>query len=104
MNLNRTNLIKSELALSGPAISIKDLKKSFGSLVVLDGVNIDIKSGENLAVLGKSGSGKSVLIKIISGLLKPDSGTVKVFGQEVDKISKDLWPHVHLMNEPQAEH
>lgn len=69
------------------AISIIDLKKSFGNLVVLDGVNIDILKGENIAVLGRSGSGKSVLIKIISGLLKPDSGMVKVLGQEIDKIS-----------------
>ena len=69
-----------------PVIAIKDLKKSFGSLTVLDGVDIEIAKGENLAVLGRSGSGKSVLIKIISGLLKPDSGTVKVFGQEIDKL------------------
>lgn len=69
-------------------ISIKDLKKSFGLLKVLNGVNLEIKKGENVAVLGRSGTGKSVLIKIISGLLKPDSGLVKVFGQEVDKISE----------------
>lgn len=68
-------------------ISIKNLKKSFGTLTVLDGIDVDILKGENLAVLGRSGSGKSVLIKIISGLLKPDSGLVKVLGQEVDKIS-----------------
>ena len=70
-----------------PVISIRDLKKSFGALTVLNGIDIDIFKGENIAVLGKSGSGKSVLIKIISGLLKPDFGIVKVMGQEVDKIS-----------------
>jgi phospholipid/cholesterol/gamma-HCH transport system ATP-binding protein len=68
-------------------ISIKDLKKSFDTNVVLNGIDIDILKGENIAVLGRSGSGKSVLIKIISGLLKSDSGTVKVLGEEVDKIS-----------------
>jgi phospholipid/cholesterol/gamma-HCH transport system ATP-binding protein len=68
-------------------ISIKDLKKSFGSLSVLRGIDLDVYKGENVAVLGRSGTGKSVLIKIISGLLKPDSGTVKVLGEEVDKIS-----------------
>ncbi len=67
-------------------ISIKNLKKSFGTLHVLNGINVDIHKGENLAVLGRSGTGKSVLIKIISGLLKPDSGTVLVLGQEVDKL------------------
>lgn len=68
-------------------ISIKDLKKSFDKNIVLNGIDIDILKGENLAVLGRSGSGKSVLIKIISGLLKPDSGTVKVLGQEVNKLT-----------------
>lgn len=69
-------------------ISIRDLKKSFESNIVLKGIEIDVFKGENIAVLGRSGSGKSILIKIISGLLKPDSGTVKVLGMEVDKISK----------------
>ena len=77
-------------------ISIKDLKKSFETNVVLNGIDIDILKGENIAVLGRSGSGKSVLIKIISGLLKPDSGTVKVLGQEVDKISAKALQELRL--------
>ncbi|WP_394991041.1 ABC transporter ATP-binding protein [Emticicia sp.] len=81
MNKKTTNIDNKEAV-----IFIKGLKKSFGSLTVLNGIDIEIFKGENLAVLGRSGSGKSVLIKIISGLLKPDSGIVKVFGQEVDKI------------------
>jgi phospholipid/cholesterol/gamma-HCH transport system ATP-binding protein len=79
-----------------PVISIRDLKKSFGSLSVLNGINIDIFKGENIAVLGRSGSGKSVLIKIISGLLKPDSGMVKVLGHEVDKIDTAALQHLRL--------
>lgn len=71
-----------------PAITIRGLKKSFGNLKVLNGIDVDIIKGENLAVLGRSGSGKSVLIKIISGLLKPDSGTVEVLGKQVDKITE----------------
>lgn len=67
-------------------ISIKDLKKSFGPLNVLNGVNLELHKGENVAVLGRSGTGKSVLIKIIVGLLKPDTGTVEVFGREIDKV------------------
>lgn len=67
-------------------ISIKDLKKSFGPLNVLNGVNLELHKGENIAVLGRSGTGKSVLIKIIAGLLKPDSGTVEVFGRQIDKV------------------
>lgn len=68
-------------------IEIKDLNKSFGTLDVLKEVNLDLLKGENLVVLGKSGSGKSVLIKIIVGLLKPDSGEVMVLGKHVDRIS-----------------
>ncbi len=72
-------------------IIIKDLHKSFGDLNVLNGVNLEVYKGENVAVLGRSGTGKSVLIKIIAGLLKPDSGTVMVLGKEVAKITeKDL--------------
>ena len=73
---------------SDTVISIKGLKKSFENNAVLKGIDLELLKGENIAVLGRSGSGKSVLIKIISGLLKPDSGTVKVFEQEVDKMSK----------------
>lgn len=77
-------------------ISIKDLRKSFGSLSVLKGIDLEVYKGENVAVLGRSGTGKSVLIKIISGLLKPDSGTVKVLGEEVDKISNTALQKLRL--------
>lgn len=77
-------------------ISIKDLYKSFGEKKVLDGINIDIRKGENVVVLGRSGSGKSVLIKIISGLLKQDSGTVTVLGKEVDKLPPKELQSLHL--------
>jgi phospholipid/cholesterol/gamma-HCH transport system ATP-binding protein len=69
-------------------ISIKNLYKSFGENHVLQGIDLELHRGENLVVLGRSGTGKSVLIKIIVGLLKPDKGTVKVFGKEVDKLDK----------------
>jgi len=67
-------------------ISIRGLEKSFGDNHVLRNINLDVYQGENLVVLGRSGTGKSVLIKIIVGLLKQDSGTVKVLGQEPDKL------------------
>ncbi|WP_207420497.1 ABC transporter ATP-binding protein [Desertivirga brevis] len=68
-------------------IQIKGLNKFFGNLEVLKNADLTLHKGENLVVLGKSGSGKSVLIKIIVGLLKPDSGSVQVLGKEVDKIT-----------------
>lgn len=72
-------------------IEIRGLTKSFGDLHVLKGVDLDLYKGENLIVLGKSGTGKSVLIKIIVGLLTQDEGSLKVFGKEVSTLShKDL--------------
>ncbi len=72
-------------------ISIKDLYKSFGINHVLQGANLDVRRKENVVVLGRSGTGKSVLIKIICGLLKQDSGIVNVLGKEVDELNiKDL--------------
>lgn len=68
------------------AISIRNLAQSFDTLSVLKGLEADIYKGENFAVLGRSGSGKSVLIKIIAGLLVPDEGTVNVLGNEVTKL------------------
>ncbi|MCX6224371.1 MAG: ATP-binding cassette domain-containing protein, partial [Bacteroidia bacterium] len=61
-------------------ISIRNLHKSFGELQVLKGIDLDVFKGENFVVLGRSGSGKSVLIKIIAGLLKQDLGSVNVLG------------------------
>src|SRR3954462_2530259 len=69
-------------------ISISKLYKSFGENHVLQGIDLELYRGENLVVLGRSGTGKSVLIKIVVGLLKPDRGMVKVFGKEVDKLDK----------------
>jgi phospholipid/cholesterol/gamma-HCH transport system ATP-binding protein len=68
-------------------IEIKGLNKSFGNFHVLKGVDLNLFRGENLVVLGKSGTGKSVLIKIIIGLLTPDAGMVKVLGNTVDEIT-----------------
>lgn len=82
---------QAKIDTSNKVIDIRGLKKSFGSLTVLRGVDLEIFKGENLVVLGRSGTGKSVLIKIISGLLKADEGSVKVLGEEVGTLnSKEL--------------
>ncbi len=74
-----------------PVISIQGLKKSFGSLHVLRGVDLEVSRGENVVVLGRSGTGKSVLIKIMVGLLKPDAGHITVLGQDVETLrGRDL--------------
>lgn len=64
-------------------IEIKKLKKSFGDNHVLDDLDLELRKGENLVVLGRSGSGKSVLIKCIIGLLTPDEGSINVLGSDV---------------------
>jgi phospholipid/cholesterol/gamma-HCH transport system ATP-binding protein len=69
-------------------IFIKDLYKSFGDNDVLRGVDLDVYKGENVVVLGRSGTGKSVLIKIIVGLLKADKGLVNVLGMDLSKITE----------------
>lgn len=70
-----------------PVISIRGLSKSFGDTDVLKDIHLDVFKGENMVVLGRSGSGKSVLIKILVGLLRPDRGEVRVLGEEVDRLS-----------------
>lgn len=66
-----------------PVITISHLSKAFGSNVVLNDFNASLYKGETVAVLGRSGSGKSVLIKCIIGLLRPDSGSINVLGEDV---------------------
>lgn len=69
-----------------PVIEIKELHKSFGSNQVLKGVNLTVNKGENLVVLGKSGSGKSITIKCIVGLMGIDKGEINVFGTNITKL------------------
>jgi phospholipid/cholesterol/gamma-HCH transport system ATP-binding protein len=70
-------------------IEINNLQKSFGKQEVLKNITLNLFNGENLVVLGKSGSGKSVLIKCIVGLLKSDAGTINVFGKSVSSLDKN---------------
>jgi phospholipid/cholesterol/gamma-HCH transport system ATP-binding protein len=70
-------------------IQIEHLKKSFGSNQVLVDINLNIQKGENVVVLGKSGSGKSVLIKCIVGLINADDGILKVFDKDINSLDND---------------
>lgn len=70
-------------------VDIEHLKKSFGTNDVLIDINLKIKAGENLVVFGKSGSGKSVLIKCLVGLIEPDEGTVTLIGENILGLKKD---------------
>jgi phospholipid/cholesterol/gamma-HCH transport system ATP-binding protein len=73
----------------GPAIEVEDLHKSFGSQRVLNGITLNVQRGETLAILGRSGTGKSVALRIIIGLEKPDSGSVHIQGQDITGLTLD---------------
>ena len=74
--------------MSENKIQIRNLRKAFGKKVVLDGVDVDIKKGESLVVIGGSGTGKSVLIKCIQGILTPDEGSIEIDGQDVTQLPR----------------
>ena len=86
-----TTPTREEAARDGsiPAVSVVDLHKSFGEQKVLNGINLSVSPGETLAVLGRSGTGKSVLLRIIIGLQKPDSGAVRIHGQDIEGLDLD---------------
>src|ERR1700744_155740 len=78
----RLNVVQQD-KIEAPAIEITRLRKSFGGRAILDDFNLIVGKDENVVVLGKSGAGKSVLIKCVIGLLTTDSGEIKVLGENV---------------------
>ena len=74
---------------AGTAIEVRGLQKSFGQQTVLNGVDLKVDQGETLSVLGRSGVGKSILLKLIVGLQKPDSGSIRLHGREITGLSQD---------------
>ena len=72
-----------------PILQIKDLKKSFGENNVLNGFTMELFEGENLVIMGKSGSGKSVMIKCMMGLMQADSGHIEIMGKDITKLSRN---------------
>ncbi|MEP7196276.1 MAG: ATP-binding cassette domain-containing protein [Saprospiraceae bacterium] len=87
MSTNLETIDRVQRDQSDSVIKIEDLNISFGDNHVLRNFNLTLNRGENLAVLGKSGSGKSVLIKCIIGLIKPDSGNITVFNDSISELS-----------------
>ena len=74
-----------------PVIKVRKLKIAFGSKVVLDEIDLDLYPGETLAVIGPSGTGKSTVLKVMTGLLKPTSGSVIIQGQETNGFDESQW-------------
>jgi phospholipid/cholesterol/gamma-HCH transport system ATP-binding protein len=80
---------EAEENISAPAVAVEDVHKSYGSQKVLNGVSLAVSSGETLAVLGRSGTGKSVLLRLVIGLQKLDSGSVLIQGQDISGLTLD---------------
>ncbi len=90
----RTEAAKANAGLldqEGPAIEVKGLRSAFGDHVVHENLDLTVRRGEVLGVVGGSGSGKSVLLNTIIGLRSPDAGTITVFGQELQRASRKRW-------------
>lgn len=71
-----------------PMIKIKDLRKSFGDNHVLNGFSMELRLGENLVIMGKSGSGKSVMIKCLMGLMQPDEGSIEIMSKKIMELDQ----------------
>jgi phospholipid/cholesterol/gamma-HCH transport system ATP-binding protein len=92
MSVAIDNAMKQDNALgdaSVPFVAVENLHKSFGALTVLNGVSLSVSRGETLAVLGRSGTGKSVLLRVIIGLEKPDLGSIQIHGQNIAGLALD---------------
>jgi phospholipid/cholesterol/gamma-HCH transport system ATP-binding protein len=74
------------MSASTPKIRVRGLRKAFGAKQVLDGVDLDVMSGTSMVVIGGSGTGKSVLLKCILGLIAPDAGSIEIDGQDILKL------------------
>jgi phospholipid/cholesterol/gamma-HCH transport system ATP-binding protein len=72
-----------------PFVAVENLHKTFGRHTVLDGISLSVSRGETLAVLGRSGTGKSVLLRLIVGLIKPDTGSIRIHGQDIAGLALD---------------
>jgi phospholipid/cholesterol/gamma-HCH transport system ATP-binding protein len=79
-----------------PAIAVHDLHKAFGNQKVLNGISLTVRPGETLAVLGRSGTGKSVLLRVIIGLEKPDSGSVRIHDRDITGLGLDQLGEVRM--------
>ena len=88
MPANTPSMILEDDHASAAVVQMEHLKKSFGNNHVLRDINLVINKGENLVILGKSGTGKSVLIKCIVGLVDLDEGTLEIFGKDVSKLDE----------------
>jgi len=79
-----------------PVITLRGIMKSFSKRTILNGIDLDVARGETLVVIGRSGTGKSILLKIVSGLMKPDSGSVSIDGVRLDQVDRQALMSLRL--------
>src|SRR6185295_11484023 len=72
---------------NGNPVAVNGLRKAFGEQTVLNGIDLTVSEGETVAVLGRSGTGKSVLLKLLIGLQKPDSGSIRIAGEDIATLN-----------------
>src|SRR5579871_1929115 len=89
MTANVTTNGNKPVPTGEPIISIRGLVNKFGKQVVHDGLDLDVRRGEVLGVVGGSGTGKSVLLRVVVGLIPPHRGTIEVFGQDTAKLDSE---------------
>ena len=88
IDTNSEQIMEKKSAGRKPVLEIKEISKSFGNNHVLRNFNLNLYENENVAILGQSGSGKSVLIKCVVGLIKPDKGVIKIFDQNIHDLDQ----------------
>jgi phospholipid/cholesterol/gamma-HCH transport system ATP-binding protein len=81
--------VEAEQDGGAPVVAVENLRKTFAGHTVLNGISLSVGRGETLAVLGRSGTGKSVLLRLIIGLETPDSGSIRIHGQDIDGLALD---------------
>ncbi len=89
--MSSTDSLEDELPTKGPVIEVRDLVSAFDDRVIHDHLNLTVQRGEVMGVVGGSGTGKSVLLNTIIGLKRPEGGSVKVFGQDIQQASRRKW-------------
>ncbi len=82
-------MIMSTINNISPILKIQDLRKSFGDNQVLNGFSMELFQSENLVIMGKSGSGKSVMIKCLVGLMQPDRGIIEIMGKDISQLTQN---------------
>lgn len=96
MEIKESLTMKNQIPSTGSLIEFKNVYKSFGSIKVLNGISFTVKKGENLVILGRSGSGKSVAVKCLVGLTTVDHGEIMISGEDITKLNEESLNRIRM--------